>query len=76
MDVGIAPTWIYGMTSGGTNLPATELGMTRWFESKSSDTGEREVKSVNVVSFFRGIFWDNDSMNDDSTSESESSVIN
>jgi len=65
-----------GMQSGGTNLPAAELGMTRWFESKSSDTGEREVKSVNVVSFFRGIFWDNDSMNDDSISESESSEIN
>jgi len=33
-----------GMTSGGTNLPAAEPGMTRWFESKSSDTGEGEVK--------------------------------
>ena len=76
MDVGIAPTWMRGMTSGGTNLPAAELGKTRWFESKCSDTGEGEVKSVNNVSIFRGIFWDNDSMNDDSTSESESSVIN
>ena len=56
MDVGIAPTWIYGMTSGGTNLPATELGMTGWFESKSSDTGEGKVKSVNVVLISRGKF--------------------
>ena len=53
MGVGKAQSWIYGMTSGGTNLPAAELGMTRWFESKSSDTGEGEVKSVNVVSIFR-----------------------
>ena len=76
MGVGKTPTWVRGMLSGGTNLPAAEPGMTRWFESKCSDTGEGEVKSVNNVSIFRGIFWDNDSMNDDSTSESESSVIN
>jgi len=31
---------------------------------------------VNNVSIFRGIFWNNDSMNDDSKSESESSEIN
>jgi len=45
-----------GMTSGGTNLPAAELGKTRWFESKSSDTGEGEVKSVNVVSILGEYF--------------------
>jgi len=33
-----------GMLSDGTNLPAEEPGMTRWFESKSSDTGEEAVK--------------------------------
>ena len=44
MGVGKAQSWIYGMTSGGTNLPAAELGMTGWFESKSSDTGEGAVK--------------------------------
>jgi len=46
VDVGIAPTWMSGMTSGGTNLPAAEPGMTRWFESKSSDTGEEAVKRL------------------------------
>jgi len=54
MGVGTAPTWIYGMTSGGTNLPAAELGMTGWFESKSSDTGEGAEKSLNDVSISRG----------------------
>ena len=44
MDVGKAQSWIYGMTSGGTNLPAAGFGMTGWFESKSSDTGEGAVK--------------------------------
>jgi len=53
VGVGTAPTWMRGMTSGGTNLPAAEPCVTRWFESKSSDTGEGEVKSVNVVSIFR-----------------------
>jgi len=38
-DVGITRTWLRGMTSGGTNLPAAEAGVTRWCESKSSDTG-------------------------------------
>jgi len=36
------------MTSGGTNLPAAELGMTRWFESKSSDTGKGAVKRIEL----------------------------
>jgi len=33
-----------GMLSDGTNLPAAELGKTRWFKSKSSDTGEEAEK--------------------------------
>ena len=53
MGVGKAQSWIYGMTSGGTNLPAEEPGMTRWFKSKCSDTEEGEVKSVNDVSISR-----------------------
>ena len=42
--MGTATTWIRGMQSGGTNLPDEELGVTGWFESKSSDTGEGAVK--------------------------------
>jgi len=54
VGVGKTQTWVRGMLSGGTNLPAAEPGMTRWFESKCSDTGEGEVKSVNDVSISRG----------------------
>jgi len=32
------------MTSGGTNLPAAEAGVTGWFKSKCSDTGEEAEK--------------------------------
>ena len=39
-------------------MPAAEADVTRWFESKSSDTGEGAVKSVNLVSNSRGNIWD------------------
>ena len=47
-----------GTLSGGTNLPAEELGMTRWCESKCSDTGEGAEKSLSNVSNSRGNIWD------------------
>ena len=56
-DVGLTHTGMHGRTSGGTNLPVAEPGVTRWCESKSSDTGEGEVKSVNDV-FFSGEYFE------------------
>ena len=47
-----------GTLSGGTNLPAEELGMTRWCESKCSDTGEGAEKSLSNVSNSRKNIWD------------------
>jgi len=43
-----------GRTSGGTNLPAEELGVTGWFKSKCSDTGEGEVKKREPRFKFQG----------------------
>jgi len=43
-----------GMLSGGTNLPAAELGVTGWFKSKCSDTGEGEVKKREPRFKFQG----------------------
>jgi len=43
-----------GRTSGGTNLPAAEAGVTGWFESKCSDTGEGAVKSLEHRFKFQG----------------------
>ena len=45
-----------GTLSGGTNLKAVGAGVTGWFESKCSDTGEGKVKSVNLVSNLKEIF--------------------
>ena len=53
-DVGTTPTWVREMQSGGTNLPAAELGVTRWFESKCSDTGEGAVKKLEHRFKFQG----------------------
>jgi len=47
-DVGLTQAWVREMQSGGTNLPAAELGMTRWFKSKSSDTREEAVKRLKL----------------------------
>ena len=43
-----------GMTSGGTNLPAAERGVTGWFKSKCSDTGEGAVKKREPRFKFQG----------------------
>jgi len=43
-----------GRTSGGTNLPAAEAGVTGWFESKCSDTGEGAVKKREPRFKFQG----------------------
>ena len=45
-DVGLTHTGMHGRTSGGTNLPVAEAGVTGWFESKCSDTGEGAVKRL------------------------------
>ena len=54
MGVGKAQSWIYGMTTGGTNLPAAEAGVTGWFKSKCSDTGEGAVKKRDPRFDFKG----------------------
>ena len=53
-DVGLTHPWMRGMTSGGTNLPAAKVGVTRTLWCKCSDTGEGAVKKREPRFKFQG----------------------